>query len=73
MRIERVVILKTCPECGWFLDDNAKTCSNCGYIENKKIAYCPKCGKPLFIAQKVKYCMMCGAKIDRKLLERLLK
>ncbi len=63
--------MKVCPECGWLLDDNAKACSHCGYVDKKK-AYCPKCGNPLYVVPNVKYCMICGARIDKKLLEKLL-
>ena len=62
--------MKVCPECGWLLDDNAHSCSNCGYVE-KKIVFCSKCGKPLYLVPNVKYCMMCGAQIDKKILEQI--
>ena len=61
--------MKTCPQCGWLLLDNAKMCEHCNYVFEVKKKFCRKCGASLYRpnnGKTIRYCMMCGAPVENE-------
>lgn len=59
--------MKTCPQCGWLLLDNAEMCEKCNYVFKMKKRFCGKCGASLYRPysnKPVRYCMVCGAPVE---------
>lgn len=58
---------RTCPRCGFGLDNDVTTCPSCGcqvpIVEEKR--HCPKCKQEL--DGTADFCPNCGAKVKRKL------
>ncbi len=60
--------MKTCPNCGRELKDEAKFCGGCGYkfqeVQSSQNSgtICPSCGNPL--KPGAKFCGKCGTKIE---------
>lgn len=64
---EGEINMKTCPNCGKELKDEAKFCGGCGYkfpvaTEAVSGSVCPSCGNPL--KPGAKFCGKCGTKIE---------
>ena len=58
--------MKTCQNCGFSNEDNAKFCRNCGQeiIDSSGNQSCKKCGKP--IIPGTKFCKYCGTLVESK-------
>lgn len=62
--------MKTCPQCGCEVTENAKFCKNCGSeireneINNNNAQVCPNCGQKL--DEGIKFCNSCGYEIAQK-------
>lgn len=53
--------MKTCQNCAYENDDNAKFCTECGEKLVEKIKFCPECG--IELENQPKFCPDCGTKI----------
>lgn len=53
--------MKTCQNCAYENDDNAKFCTECGGKLLEKIKFCPECG--IELVNQPKFCPECGTKI----------
>ena len=59
--------MKSCPQCGWLLLDNANICEHCKYVFKMQKRFCGKCGALLYRSpdnKHVLYCMMCGTSVE---------